>query len=303
MKLEITYLRLFKTTLLVVMSLVLAAALGLLVYSGILFSAEPKSPPPIKPAEPAKKAEAERVDPELFKKSYLPKNKTETTPPPKAPEIATPSESSRSEPELDYTAEAKELAECTATLSKFLKDGKLLAPERIEGLTASAKRVMERRFSIQSDAKLFSSSFCSTIADSEFLDATARAFQLDQRKDSFYVLNQYDKFYRTQIKQLNSKAQAFENAERKRVEEHDRAERDRVRQFRAAERARVLEAKATAMQMIAAAGVAFLGFMVLALYLIFSSIESNLRNIHHTLKESLEHNGQSSKPENFRDEK
>mgnify|MGYP000563014321 CR=1 FL=1 len=76
----------------------------------------------------------------------------------------------------------------------------------------------------------------------------------------------------------------------------ERDEKMRVAKEEDEEDARVMGAKIQAITMIAAAGIAFAVFMIIALYLIFAKIETNLRRIANNGQELLPNTHEETKP-------
>lgn len=249
-RLDDLFLRIFKSVILLLMSLCLLGTLAFLGLGGWQYAQKPRDP------EPARKPPAATVGVQEFKAS-LEKS------PPSAPSARQELAASPQAPKRLYVEDAARLKTCVAENARLA--GVVLDPavldDRIEGIRAQTQRLADQP---RRGADWVRSVFDSTCQ--ALRDPVVAAMQKDGRLDDalYEALN----YYLTRWDAIAQERAEFEESEQRRV----------AREI-SAEEARIAEAKALALQCAVAAGVAFAAFMALALYLILAKIETNLRDV------------------------
>jgi len=250
---ELLFLRIFKVALVIFMGLALLAALLLLAISLYNLGQSPKEP---KPAAPAPKQEVS-VD-KLLKQLDPPKQETPKPEEKSPPQPAGPSV-------LKYNEEATKLYRCSLDFSRAVG----LTVEENDS-AAAQEAVKELRTQIENIADAESTRGEPYAKDSaEFTCAALKApaiIRLRKEKNVTGIFYKTVNFHLREWDRIQTEAKRFEEAEKKRVAEE-----------RAMEELRVAEARAFAITALIAAAGAFGVFMLLALYLILSKIEGNLR--------------------------
>lgn len=249
------FLKLFKAVILIVMSLALVVALGAVIFSGYQFFQTPK------PIAPAQKAPKNTVNMDEFLKQLKPatplKEETKSQPPTTKAESVT-----RLEP-VKYTEEVNKIFECLGESNKQSDISQPIAPETISNFRAQFQRLADdvgadRGQPYVTDAALLS---CAILRHPQVVDYRKANKEEDILVDAVnYHLRAWS--------QLTEEARQFEREENQRVKNEENEEE-----------VRVALSKAQALSTLIIAAVAFGLFMVIALYLIFSAIESNLRHI------------------------
>ncbi|MFZ9264178.1 MAG: hypothetical protein ACO222_03365 [Polynucleobacter sp.] len=264
--LERFYLRLFKQVVIFIMSLALIATLGALGYAAKLYFQSPKEP------EPAKTAPATGVDVDSFLKT-LEEKKPEEAPKTddQKPEEAKPVEPKKTD---KYLTEARQIAGCWRNFNKAI--GKPEPTKTLEEQTTEFRQTLERIADAANKNRgqayaTDSSKFACVISTNEKIKTYGKS---NSEKDVF-------------VNGLNFHIRAWDDLKAKEAQFNQQEEK-RVAKERADEEQRVAIEKAQSMMFLTIAGVAFGLMMVLALYLIFSAIESNLRNLSHSLSEIKE---------------
>jgi hypothetical protein len=256
-RIEELFLKIFKVVILVVMGLGLILAIGLSLYSASLYFQTPKKP------APAQAAPAEEVSVDKLLKQLKPEEA------PKQEEKQAPSES----PKAQAPQALKYLEEVTGLYRCSIEFAKAVGAQVDETDAAAASRTTEEY-----------RSQLENLADSN--DRRGPAYVKDAVKFTCAVLkNQQvialrkeNKVSGVFLKILNFHLREWDRIQQDKVK-FEREEAIRIAKEEAEEEARVMGAKIQALTMIAAAGIAFAVFMIIALYLIFAKIETNLRRI------------------------
>lgn len=256
-RIEELFLRIFKVVILIVMGLGLVLAIGLSLYSAYLYFPNPKEPEPVK-AAPAEEISVDNLLKQL--KPDEPTKQEEKQTPTKSPTAQTPEA-------LNYLEEVTALYRCS------IEFGKAVGAQVDETDAAAGSRTTEEyRSQLEKLADANKLRGKAYVKDAvKFTCAVLKNPQIvTLRKDNkvsgvfLKVLNYHLKEWdRIQVDKIN-----FERKEEIRVEKEE-----------AKENARVMRSKILAITMITAAGIAFAIFMIIALYLIFAKIETNLRRI------------------------
>ena len=226
------------------MGLALLTTVGALIYAAIEYSQKPKEP------VPAKTAPAETVNIDDFLKKIQQSKKVEAPPPNEDAEEAKPEEPKQEKPsEKKFLNEAKQLFACAIEFD--LKTKQYTGVDE-EGIRLWLQRNAddhkhERGQAWVTDSVKFN---CSVLGNQQIIEFAKKKPEIKFLMESY--------FYH--------------------IEKWDEKE-ERIESERREDEARVFAAKARAIVVLAVAGGAFGLFMLLALYLIFSAIESNLRNI------------------------
>ena len=239
------------------MGLALVISIGLLVFSGIQYFQTPKTP------ETAKTAPSKSVNIDDFLKS-LDKPKE---PPPKAESPMEQPKSPKPEPiEEKYKEEVSRVYGC------YLEARKKSGLENISDINTRIERLRKNIQSVADDTNRdrgqpFVSDFarigCDIMGHPKFIDYLSSNTQLFVSALNFH-LKAWD--------QLKDEATAFEKREQERVERET-----------SQEIARVQAAKQQALFLSMVAGGAFSVFMLLALFSILASIETNIRGINESV--------------------
>ena len=256
-RIEELFLKIFKVVILVVMGLGLILAIGLSLYSASLYFQTPKEPAPVK-AAPAEEVSLDKL-----------LNQLKPEEAPKQEDKQSPSDSPKAQvPEtLKYLEEVTALYRCT------IEFGKAVGAQVEETDSAAASRTTEYyRNLFENTADSNDRRGLPYVKDAvKFTCAALKNQQIIAlRKDS--------KVSGVFLKILNFHLREWDRIQLDKAK-FERAEEIRVAKEEAQEDARVMEAKILAITMIAAAGIAFAIFMIIALYLIFAKIETNLRRI------------------------
>lgn len=256
-RIEELFLKIFKVVILVVMGLGLILAIGLSVYSASLYFQTPKKP------EPAKVAPTEEVSVEKLLKQLKPEEA------PKQEEKQSPTETPKSQaPQtLKYLEEVTALYRCSIEFAKAV--GAVVD----ETDSAAASRTTEEyRSQLENLADSNERRGVAYVKDAvKFTCAVLKNPQI-------IALRKENKVSGVFLKVLNFHLREWDRIQNDKAK-FERDEALRIAKEEAEEEARVMGAKLQAITMIAAAGIAFAVFMVIALYLIFAKIETNLRRI------------------------
>ncbi len=261
---EVFFLKIFKFVILAIMSLALITTIGALIYAAIEYSQKPKEP------APAKTAPAATVNVEDFLKKIQQSKKVE--PPPKEePEDAPAEEPKQEKPvEKKYLTEARQLFACTKEFDAKTKQNTSIDEEGArQWLQRNADdRKHDRGQAWVTDSVKFN---CAVLSNQQIIEFVKKKPEIKLLMEStFYHLEIWDEI-------------------KNNIAEFNQSEQERIESERREEEARVFAAKTRAVFVLAVAGGAFGIFMLLALYLIFSAVESNLRRISESI-ESFKNN-------------
>ena len=273
-RIEELFLKIFKVVILVVMGLGLVLAIGLSLYSASLYFQTPKKP------APAKAAPAEEVSVEKLLKQLKPEE------PAKQEEKQAPAEP----PKGQAPQALKYLEEVTALYRCSIEFAKAVGAQVDETDAAAASRTTEEyRGQLE------------TLADANELRGEAYVKDAVKftcavlKNPQIIALRKENKVSGVFLKVLNFHLREWDRIQLDKVK-FERQEEIRIAKEEAEEDARVMEAKILAITMIAAAGIAFAIFMIIALYLIFAKIETNLRRIANNGQELLPSTHEETKP-------
>lgn len=261
--LERLFLKIFKVVILSVMTLCLLGTLGALALAGYQATRKAKKP------EPARPAPVETVNPADFVKDLKP-SAPEKDPAKEAEPAPAPAEPAPVARPRKYLQETQKIAQCAHTFRQLGDPSAGPMPDaELESLRANIERVADagaydRGQAWVTDAVTFA---CTVLSNPEVV-----ALKRAGRIDSIFV------------DAMNFHIKRWDRM-KERVQAHDERERSRVRREAEAEAERVAASKAAAVVSLTAAGAAFGIFLVLALYLIVSAIETNLRGIHEALRQ------------------
>ena len=251
---EELFLKLFKFVILAVMTLTLIVTVGALVFSAYQYTQSPKAP------EPAQKAPGKSVNVEEFLKQLETRPPQEEAPAEEEPKTEPPA---KPDP-IKYGEQAKKIFACLRDSNKKSNIAAInTSDEAVENFRRQFQRVADfknadRGQPYVDDAVKVT---CEILLHAKVVDYR----KSHQTIDFFYdVVNFHIKAWDA----LKQEAKTFEEEEQARVAREERAEE-----------LRVAMSKQAARETLWIAGGAFLLFMALALYLIISAIESNLRRI------------------------
>ena len=272
-RIEELFLKIFKVVILVVMGLGLVLAIGLSLYSASLYFQTPKKP------APAKAAPAEEVSVEKLLKQLKPDE------PAKQEEKQAPAES----PKGQAPQALKYLEEVTALYRCSIEFAKAVGAQVDETDAAAASRTTEEyRGQLE------------TLADANELRGEAYVKDAVKftcavlKNPQIIALRKENKVSGVFLKVLNFHLREWDRIQLDKVK-FERQEEIRIAKEEDEEDARVMGAKIQAITMIAAAGIAFAIFMIIALYLIFAKIETNLRRIANNGQELLPNTHEETK--------
>lgn len=261
-KLDELFLRVFKGTILVLMTLALllmCLLLGNALWQG---SKRPVEPAPAAKA-PERSISIEDLKKELLKESDTPGAGTPKTDP--APGAVPPT--------LKYLEDVTRLYRCSTDFARKVgaeleeTDNAVIA-RKVEDLRARIEDVASAAPHRGGPWVKSSVEFtCTVLADAAIIGMRKEG----KVKSVFFPT-------------LNFHLKAWDDNATAR-EKFEQAEKDRIERERAAEAARIAQAKAGMLQSLIAAGVLFAAFMALALYLIFAKIEGNLRSMDRSLQD------------------
>ena len=255
------FLKIFKSVILAIMSIALIVTIGSLIYSAFEYLQTPKEP------APAKTAPAETVNLDDFINQIKPQpKKAEESP--KSDEEQTPEEQPKQEkPSVKkYLTESQQILICAA---KFDAKTNNMNAYNIEVLlNYLARNADSTRFDRGQPWVTDLAKFeCSVFANAQIIELKKKNSDLNILDASiYYHIRAWDEI-------------------KKRVAQFNKDEEDRINSERAEEESRVFAAKAKALGVLIVAASAFGVFMLLALYLIISAIESNLRRLSDNVEE------------------
>jgi hypothetical protein len=263
-RLEELYLRLFKAIVVVLMSLALVAVFVLVAIAARNFLATPV------PAAPAKTMQQKGVDMEDLKRLLIEEEKKRI-------------EREKREKEMGSAAANAVPAAQTTTTLRFINEANQLI-----GCLDEFMKAAEMSVTVQTDQQKIETlgrlrleierlSQDDTRGEPWVADIVRFGCQL-LRDPALAQLKKDGKIGVIFWPALRFHANAWSQAV-KAKQDFDGAEQRRVASEEAAEAARVLASKMSAIKFLSAAGIAFAGFLFMALYLIFARIERNLAGI------------------------
>lgn len=257
------FLKIVKVAILAIMAVALLAIVYFLGNAAFQYSQSPKEP------EPAKKAPAKEIKLDDLKQWLIEQEKLRQKANEPAKEQAVTAEQTR----VEYLADAQALYECSLGFAAAAG----IPVAEAQNNDAKSQAVMRLRSQIEPAAK-----------ERDWRgDAWVKAvvgFGCAVLKDpSIVALKKEGKISSVFFPTINFHLSAWDRIETEK-RRFEQAEQNRVASERAAEATRVALAKAQALAHMISAGVAFGVFMVLALYLVFAKIETNLRAIDDSIR-------------------
>lgn len=255
---EELFLKIVKVTVLAFMALALIAVIILGINVAYQSTKMPNEP------APAQKAPEKEVSMEDLRKMLLKVDKPdEAQSPASSPKPMAPS--------LRYLEEVTRLYRCSIEFgmkvgAQIEHEDNSVAAQRVEELRAQVEKLADDSRRGERWVKATTDFTCAALAD-----PTIIAMRKEGKiKSVFYPV-------------VNFHIKAWDSIEEEKAA-FDQAERDRVERERAEEALRIAEARANALASAIAAGVAFATFMLLAIYLLGSKIETNLRDINDAIR-------------------
>ncbi len=257
---EELYLKFFKFVILTVMSLTLLCAAGALIFAAYQYSQSPKAP------APAQKAPAKAVNVDDFLKQLKPEAPKQEAPAQAEEEPAEPAPAPPAA--TKYKEEAKKIVGCDVESIKQAKiPNSEVGDDKMEGFRKELQRIAD--FKGADRGQPF-------VTD---LVKVSCAIYLHSQVVEYRKAHQDSGIF---AEAINFHIKAWD-ALKQEAAQFEQDEENRVRQEEQQEELRVALAKETAKFALMVAAGAFALFMALALYLIISAIESNLRQINRNI--------------------
>jgi len=259
-KLEEIYLKIFKVTVLVIMTLTLLFILIFLLTAAYQYAQSPKEP------VPAQKAKVKEIGIDDLRKFLLEKEKQDSN-----KDVVPKQQPAGVHSSLRYLEESTALYRCAVEFGK--KSGEEIETtsneenaKMVETLRGSIERTSENPLRGEPWVKDVQSFTCKALTDSSIIE-----LKKEQKvKKVFMPIMQFH-------------VQAWDRIQSEKIK-FEKQEENRVASQRSAEVVRVTLAKALAVKCLIAAASAFALFLLLALYLIFAKIENDLRDINKSIK-------------------
>ena len=256
-RVEELFLRIFKVVILIVMVLGLVLAIGLSLYSAYLYFPNPKEPEPVK-AAPAEEISVDNLLKQL--KPDEPTKQEEKQTPTKSPTAQTPEA-------LNYLEEVTALYRCS------IEFGKAVGAQVDEtDAAAGSRKTEEYRSQLEKLAD------ANNLRGKAYVKDAVKFTCAVLKNPQIITLRKDDKVSGVFLKVLNYHLKEWDRIQDDKIKFQSK-EKIRVEKEEDQEDARVMRSKILAITMITAAGIAFAIFMIIALYLIFAKIETNLRRI------------------------
>ena len=258
------FLKIFKITVLIFMTLSLVAALLLSLYAVPQFLQTPKEPAPARKApekDPVKEINIDQLKNYLLEQEKQKNGNQEA--PDQQPEIRQ---------SVQYLEDATQLYRCSADFAT-----KVGAKIDTTSDTEDIQRINELRRNLEESAT-------NPLRGERWIKAAVSFTCMALSNDSIILLKKDGRVSSVFYPILRFHIDAWDKIQNEKVE-FERDEENRVISERNAEENRVAAAKAKALTCFAAAGGAFGVFMILALYLLISKIESDLSDINKSIKE------------------
>ena len=256
---EVLFLKIFKVAMLVFMALALIAILFFLGSAAYQYSQSPKEP------APAQKAPPKEIRLDDLKQWLIEQEKRAKEAPASVPSTGQPKS-------VEYMEEATALYRCSEAFGKEV-GAELRAAIDYE----VTQRISDLRVQLEQSAD------GQDWRKGGWVKA-ALSFTCTALKDpSIIALRREGKLTKVFMPVIGFHLSAWDRIETEK-RKFEQAEQNRVASEKAVEMTRVLAAKALALAHMTAAGIAFVIFMALALYLIFAKIETNLRDINESIR-------------------
>ena len=259
---EELFLKFFKFIILTVMSLTLICVVVSLIFSVYQYSQSPKVP------APAQKAPIKTVDVDEFLKQLKPDApKPEATSKDKEQKVESPPKTL----DIKYKEEAKKIIECDVESHKQAKIvNDEVDKDRIEGFRKELQRIADDKIS---DRGLPFVTDLVKVSCAIYLNS--QVIEYRKANNDADIFSGAINFHIKAWDALKEEAAKFDQDEQDRVKTEEQEENIRV----------AMSKEAAKISLLVAAG-AFGLFMALALYLIISAIESNLRKINLSIVKS-----------------
>ncbi len=252
--LEALYLKILKFFILAVMTLLLVGTLGALGFSAYLYNQSPKEP------APAQKAPDKAVDIQKFLDSLNPKPQDAEKPneAPKAPEAAPKPQPKKYKEQVDKIVSCLKQSNEKSGSRTDLNWGGIAEEYQPQFQRIADDPKKSRGEPYMNDAVRV---MCELLLHAKVIE-----FRKAQPQENLLAAT------------ANFHIQAWDALQEEKAE-FEKDEADRVNAERNAEQARVAAAKAQAVVSLIVAGSAFGMFLILALYLVISAVESHLRQM------------------------
>lgn len=260
---EAIFLKILKVTILVIMALALLAIVFFMGNAAYQYSQSPKEP------EPAKKAPAKEIKLDDLKQYLLEQERLRQKANEPAKEQAVTIEQTR----VEYLADAQAVYECSLGFAAAVG----AAVPEAHNNDAKSQAVMRLRTQLESVAKE------KDWRGDAWVKAVVAFGCLVLKDPSIAALRKEGRISSVIMPTIGFHLSAWDRIETEK-RRFEQVEHERVSSQRAAETLRVGLAKAQALAHIISAGVAFGVFMVLALYLVFVKIETDLRAIDESIR-------------------
>ena len=256
-RIEELFLRIFKIVILVIMGLGLVLAIGFSIYAAALYFQSPNKPLPVKQAPP------QDVNVDKLLNQLKPEEPTKTEEKSSPPEPAKAS----SPQTLRYMEDVTALYRCSVEFGKAVG----ATVDEIDS-TAASRTIEEYRSQLeqQADSKDY--------RGPAYVKDAVKFSCIALKNPQIITLRKEGKVSGVFVKVLNFHLKEWDRIQLE-IAKFNREENLRIDKHNAEEEARVVSSKIQAVTMIAIAGVAFAIFMIIALYLIFAKIETNLRRL------------------------
>lgn len=261
---EELFLKIFKVTVLIFMTLSLVAALLLSLYAVPQFLQTPKEPVPARKApekDPAKEINIDQL------KNFLLEQEKQKSGPQKAPDQQPEARQS-----VQYLEDATQLYRCSADFAT-----KIGAKIDTTSDTEDIQRINELRRNLEESAS-------DPLRGERWIKAAVSFTCMALNNDSIILLKKDGRVSSVFYPIIRFHIEAWDKIQNEKVK-FEKDEENRVISERNAEENRVAAAKAKALACFATAGGSFGVFMILALYLLISKIESDLSDINKSIKE------------------
>lgn len=262
---EELFLKIFKITVLIFMTLSLGASLVLALYAVPQFLQTAKEPVPARKApekDPTKEINIDQLKNYLLDKEKQ-KNVNQEAPDQQQPETRQ---------SVQYLEDATQLYRCSSDFAN--KIGAIVEPT-ID--TEDIQRINELRRNLEESAS-------NPLRGEPWVKAAVSFTCQALNNDSIILLKKDGKVSSVFYPIISFHVDAWDKIQNEKVE-FEKDEENRVISQQNAEENRVASARALALSCFAAAGGAFGVFMILALYLLISKIESDLSDINKSIKE------------------
>jgi hypothetical protein len=258
---EELFLKIFKVTVLFIMGLALVSVVGLLIFAAVQYTQKPVEP------APAQKAPVKEIKIDGLKNYLIERGKAEN---------------SRNDPNKqsvqEKTLSLRYLEQATQLFRLAEEFGRKVGVD-VDNRNDTEKSQDLERLRLFMERYADASNLRGEAWVRSMIEFSNKAFEDAQ----LIELKKENKIKSVVYGLIDYHVQAWDAIETER-RNFEQNEENRVATQRTAEALRVGVAKATAITSLAAAGAIFVGFLLLALYLIAAKIETNLRDINDSIK-------------------